>query len=90
MGAEGRYQYFLVFQASLMSMVMSMILYSTSFILADPDFYCGGRNGATCSEDQFCAKFPNPTSWTENNVDWKYGSWVQEYGVICGDGSHRG
>jgi hypothetical protein len=49
-GTEGRYQYFLVYIASLMSMVMSMILYSSNFIIVDPDFYCNRLTGPTCPE----------------------------------------
>ena len=89
-GAEGRYQYFIIFQAAVMSISMAMILYSTSFILADPDFYCAGPNNPTCSESDWCLKFPDPSSWNPTNVDWKYNSWVKSYSLVCSKGSLRG
>jgi MFS family permease len=89
-GAEGRYQYFIIFQAAVMSISMAMILYSTSFILADPDFFCSGRSRPSCSENEWCLQFPDPASWNETNIDWKYNSWVKEYGLVCGDSGSRG
>ena len=40
-GTDGKYQKVLILQAAIMSIAMSMILYSTSYIFATPDYYCG-------------------------------------------------
>jgi hypothetical protein len=58
-GAEGKYQYMLIGQAALLSVVMSMILYAASYLLASPDFYCGGVNivKSKCSEEKWCGKY---------------------------------
>jgi hypothetical protein len=58
-GAEGKYQYMLIGQAALLSIVMSMILYAASYLLASPDFYCGGANivKSKCTEEIWCCKY---------------------------------
>ena len=57
-GAEGKYQYILIAQAALLSIVMSMILYAASFLLASPDFYCGADTiiKSKCTEERWCSK----------------------------------
>lgn len=85
-GTEGKYQYSLIILVSIMSIVMSMVQYSTSYVLADPDFKCDGKD---CSETAFCTMYPNEADWVEPNIDWKYDSWVKRYLVICGDGGNR-
>jgi hypothetical protein len=39
-GTAGRYQYTIVALASFMSIIMSMILYASSYLLAEPGFKC--------------------------------------------------
>lgn len=55
-GAEGKYQYMLIGQAALLSVVMSMILYAASYLLASPDFYCGDTSVvlSKCTESLWC------------------------------------
>ena len=57
-GAEGKYQYILIGQAALLSVVMSMILYAASYLLASPDFYCGAPTviESKCLEKDWCSK----------------------------------
>jgi hypothetical protein len=43
-GTAGRYQYTIVALASFMSIIMSMILYASSYLLAEPGFKCYVRN----------------------------------------------
>lgn len=77
-GSEGKYQYQLITQASLLSIIMSMILYAASYLLASPEFYCEktiqqGLNGVfkdytyKCVEETFCNKYKEIYS-TSNNV----------------------
>ena len=89
-GSEHRYQYMLIAQAAIMSIVMSMILYSSSFILADPTFTC--KNGLECTEIIYCAENPGVThlNYPEGSIDWKYNSWSKQYDLICANQSSRG
>jgi hypothetical protein len=58
-GAEGKYQYMLIGQAALLSVVMSMILYAASYLLASPDFYCGDSTVvlSKCTEARWCGNY---------------------------------
>jgi MFS family permease len=81
-GSEGRYQWTIIILASVMSIMMSTVLYSTSFLLADPDFKCFAPDGLTletCKETEFCAKYWDPPTYTKEQIDWNYNSWTKEY-----------
>ena len=57
-GAESRYQIILTIQACLLSIVMSMILYSQSFLITNPEFFCRGigeNKLEYCLEEDFCS-----------------------------------
>jgi hypothetical protein len=89
-GHEGRYQYTIIAIASLLAIMMSMILYSPSFILAEPNFLCQDSEAgklSPCNESEFCdanwlGYQKNPLDY-QNQIIWHYGSWVQEYTLIC-------
>jgi hypothetical protein len=66
-GSEGKYQYSVIAQASLMAVVMSMILYASSYLLSDPSYDCSltGSNiipKSQCDSDYFCKFFPTDTA----------------------------
>lgn len=95
-GHEGRYQYMMIAQASIMSIVMSMTLYASSYLLAGPDFKCF-KDGKfeMCTEERFCELNPNRgvdywKAWPEQEtqgwnsyVNWKYPGWTYKYGLVC-------
>ena len=85
-GSEGRYQWTIIILASVMSILMSTILYSTSFLLADPDFKCYTPDGLTlesCKETDFCLRYWDPPTYKEAQIEWNYNSWTKEYQIIC-------
>lgn len=81
-GSEGKYQYSVIAQASLMAVVMSMILYASSYLLSEPTFECPVTgteiiDKSKCVMDYFCTNFPTeyaglpfPKGWpTSDNED---------------------
>ena len=71
---------------------MAMILLSSNFLLATPEFFCKNDNGELnmCSEKKFCKQHYNKGDYSEDQIDWRYNSWVQQYGLICDKNSYRG
>lgn len=56
-GHEGKYQYTMVMLASIMSIIMSMIMYASSYLLAAPEFYQSINEGTkwqSLTEKNFC------------------------------------
>ena len=87
-GTQGRYHYILIILMSIMAITSATILYSSSFLYADPDFTCTNAEGKdySCKEDIFCAMYPGER---EKGIDYHYHSWVEKYDLICENGSTR-
>ena len=76
--SEGKYQYLIVLLASVMAIAMSMGMYSSSFLLADPTFKCyEGTKLVSCKEAVF-NKLYCPDKYNEDQIDWKFNSWAKE------------
>ena len=75
-----------------MSATCCMILYASSFLLADPDFKCPSNDGSlqSCTETDFCAEFWNPPTYTPDQINWHYNSWTKQYSLLCDKSSMRG
>lgn len=86
-GAEGKYQYMVLIQLSIMMFFISATLYSTGFLLADPAFKCQkGATTITCTQIEFCRQYSsNPKNWPMDLINWKYNSWVKHFELICDD-----
>lgn len=80
-----------------MSITMSMILYASSFLLADPSFNCYDDKGNLfpCKEEQFCAKYYNSSQVKDFDlnssplINWHYESWTKQYVLICENSGYR-
>ena len=55
-GTQGRYHYILILLMSIMAITSATILYSSSFLFADPNFTCkdAAGNSYSCKEAVFC------------------------------------
>jgi hypothetical protein len=74
-GSEGKYQYSVIAQASLMAVVMSMILYASSYLLSEPSFECpltGSEiiDKSKCVMDYFCKNFPTENAGLPYPEGW--------------------
>ena len=99
-GAESNYQNRLTVQACMMSVVMSMILYSQSFLITTPEFQCPTKSGVfkNCSEPEWCSQVYYKDLWAndpnniyEQHVNWQYPGWTKTHheDMICDYSNNR-